>query len=157
MKLIPIKNSPAPLIVDDADFEWVRNHSWNLSNGYLVATIKTKSISLHRLIMGAPNGIQVDHKNHNRLDCRRSNLRLATQTQQERNKPKTKRETSSKFKGVTRTPNGRWKATLKSNGKTVYFGTFGDEVLAAKIYDYFADLYFGEFAYFNFREGYATR
>jgi HNH endonuclease len=61
-------------LFDEVDLPLVLAHRWRLSSGYA----KTRIDTLHRLIMGRPKDLQVDHINRVRLDCRRANLRIAT-------------------------------------------------------------------------------
>ena len=70
-------------IVDDDDYEWLKQWKWCLSkSGYAVRGTnckpKQKIVFMHRQIMNVLLGMQVDHKNHTRLDNRKSNLRLCT-------------------------------------------------------------------------------
>ncbi len=82
--------------VDDADFEWLSRHKWyakkNRADGdYYAARSswqngKVITIYMHREIMDCPDGMQVDHENHNTLDCRRQNLEVKTQQKNLRNR-----------------------------------------------------------------------
>src|SRR5438445_118466 len=87
-KLIPIFNSEISAIVDDENFEWLSLHKWHLTEkGYAVCgvynpiTKKTEKYRMHRMIMRAKKGQIVDHRNRNKLDNQKSNLRFATRTQ----------------------------------------------------------------------------
>jgi len=105
---------------------------------------------MHRFIMDPPEGMVVDHRNGNRLDNRRSNLRVCTQKQNTHNsRPKGK---SSRFKGVCYDKaRGQWMAPVRSpDGKDIHTGRFDDEVEAAKAHDRLARELHGEFAYLNF-------
>lgn len=63
-------------IIDAEDYPIVSKYKWNSShNGY--ASSKHESMLLHRLIMKAELGQQVDHINLNVLDNRKCNLRIA--------------------------------------------------------------------------------
>jgi len=105
---------------------------------------------MHRLIMDAPDGTDVDHRNMDRVDNRRSNLRLATRAENLRNQGLSRNNTSG-FKGVSRL-DGKWRAEIRVKWKLIYLGLFDDKVEAARAYDTAAKEHFGEFARLNFPE-----
>ena len=81
----------------------------------------------------------MDHENGNGLDNRRENLRLATHSQNQRNRRRTRDKV---YKGTRR--NGKkWVAHI-------VLGTFASEEEAARAYDHAATLLYGEFARLNF-------
>ena len=95
---------------------------------------KRVSLRLHRVIMNAPDNLQVDHINGNGLDNRKSNLRLVTHTQNMLNQRKAKDNTSG-YKGVHwNKTRGRWQATIQANGKAKYLGLFDDPAEAHEAY-----------------------
>ena len=78
---------------------------------------------LHRLIGNAPDGLEVDHIDGDALNNRRSNLRLATRSENVRNM-KTPSHNTSGFKGVRwNTRSRRWQAFIKLNGNQIWLGT----------------------------------
>lgn len=104
-------------------------------------------IRMHQLIMGDRN---IDHIFHDGLDNRRSQLRIATRSQQQQN---TRRHAdgSSRYKGVRwRKDRGYWQALICKDRKIKTLGSFHNEEDAAKAYDEAAREMFGEFAYLNF-------
>ena len=85
--------------------------------GQRIGPADSKIVRLHRLIMDAPDGLLVDHRNGDSLDNRRSNLRLATHSQNQCNKRKRK-NTSSRFSGVywtRRKENGWLEPSIREN------------------------------------------
>jgi hypothetical protein len=66
--------------IDHGDVNLVKKHGWHLDyRGYVVAGIKGKPVFLHRLIMNFPKSPDViDHLNRDKLDNRRSNLRVCS-------------------------------------------------------------------------------
>lgn len=64
------------------------NHlTWHLSDtGYVMGRYNKKRARLHRLIMNCPEGMTVDHLNGDRLDNRKSNLRICTQSENAKNR-----------------------------------------------------------------------
>jgi hypothetical protein len=90
----------------------------------------------------------VDHINRNKLDCRRENLRLANRSQNEANKAKGSRGVS-RYKGVTLTRNGKWKAEITVDKKRIYLGIFESEKEAALAYNNQAIQSFGDYAHLN--------
>lgn len=102
---------------------------------------------LHRYIMGLRkgDGRYVDHHNHDGLDNRRENLRLATPVQNIANARR------RGLVGVRRSRSGRWTARIKiGDGRERHLGTFDTPEDAARAYDRAAVEAFGEFALPNF-------
>lgn len=142
-------------MVDDEDYERLSWHRWYalLIDGtwYALTNRGGKKILMHRVVSDAPEGVGVDHADHNGLNNQRSNLRHATVAQNCQNRKKRSDNTSG-YKGVS--PQGKkWKASIKTKNKQTYLGTFSDPVDAAKAYDAKAIELFGEFAALNFPEG----
>lgn len=109
-----------------------------------------KTIFLHKEILPPPIGMLVDHVNHNGLDNRRSNLRLATYGQNQANR-RSKRGTSSPFKGVWHyKARNRWCAEITRKGMRHHLGTFHSEMDAALAFDEAARVLDGAFACLNF-------
>jgi hypothetical protein len=149
-------------ILDQQDYYRIGNFKWTVigNDGKFYAVrnvkigqIKTATIRLHREIMNAPDGLLVDHKNGDGLDNRRSNLRLATRSQNQCNKPKIKTKATSKYVGVNfEKSRGQWAARIKHNHKQIWLGRFDSEIAAAKAHDEAAKKHHSEFARLNFPE-----
>lgn len=146
--------------VDDADYERLSKYNWHTDGRYALRstwkeTGSHSSTAMHREIMGAEPGQQVDHINHDRLDNRRANLRLATASQNQHNRRSVLMQkgkpTTSKYKGVCfNSTRGKWTASARLNHKTHWFGNYENEVDAARAYDAGARELHGEFVYLNF-------
>lgn len=136
-------------IIDFDDYSKVQNISFRIkSDGYVQATINGKSVSLHRIVMNYPR-LHVDHINGNKLDNRKSNLRLVTQAQNNCNCSK-RLNCLSIYKGVTfHKRNNKWQAQIVKNKKNHHLGYFKSEVNAAQAYNFAAEKYHGEFAKYN--------
>lgn len=76
---------------------------------------------------------EIDHKNGKRSDNRKSNLRLATKSQNQQNIPGARRHNTHGFLGVTYYGD-RWRANIKLNNKTYYIGTYDTPEEAHKAY-----------------------
>ena len=145
-------------LVDDADFEWLSQRKWCASyerngNAYALRGYRSgdrkRTIKMHREIMGAKPGQQVDHKNGDTLDNRRANLRICTQSQNNMNRHT--RTGTSRYKGVCWSKAKRkWQAGIQVDGKTKFLGYFHNEIEAARAYDVAARDLFGEYANLNF-------
>ncbi len=91
---------------------------------------------MHAVILRPPPGRVADHINHNGLDNRRANLRIATLAQNARNCRQNKKGKSSKYRGVWHNKqNKKWRATIVFNRKRRQIGYFKKETDAAKAYD----------------------
>ena len=164
MKQIDISTPKYPntyALVDDIDYDNVMRFSWTLhvrrgfpyvhckmNMGRISGRVQNCAMHLHRYILRPPYNMDVDHHNHNGLDCRRSNIRICTTAQNICNQ--LLRGGSSKYKGVSWHKQGKfWVAGIKSNGKRQHLGSFHNELEAAKAYDEKALELFGEFALTN--------
>lgn len=145
-------------LVDPADFDELTQWKWCALNAsgerfYAYRVSKRggvqKSHLMHRQILGAGNGVYIDHLNRNSLDNRRSNLRACSQAQNCLNRVGYKKSKTSRFKGVWwQRPNEKWCASFRHK----YLGIFLDEEAAARAYDAAALAYSPEFALLNFKE-----
>jgi hypothetical protein len=156
MKKIPLNGKYGKgefALVDDEDYEELMQHRWlGTKKGYAVSfkskRNKNTATYIHRLIMNAPKHLVVDHINHDKLDNRRSNLRICTNGQNRANTKKT--SGASKFKGVFFNKGaGRPYAKIYCNYEQIYIGTFDTELEAAAAYNTKALELFGDFAYLN--------
>lgn len=147
-------------LIDAEDWPRISGIKWSVSSDgdgrmYVSTRFGKKKTYLHRMLLEAPDGQRVDHRNGNPLDNRKANLRLATHQQNMFNRRKSHtfkgKPTASTFKGVTWERScGRYKARIKKNGIYNYLGLFDDPRKAALAYDHAALEMFGEFAQTNF-------
>ena len=141
-------------LVDAEQFDELNKVRWNLApSGHVRRSGANKTgVYMHRLIMQAPKGVEIDHRNRNARDNRKCNLRFCTRSQNMANTLRTAPRKGSRFRGVIRHECGnykRWVAQIKVNYKYHRLGYFKDEVEAARAYDAAAKLHFGEFARIN--------
>lgn len=142
------------VLVDDADYDYLSQFTWQTTKQNYVFWAKRgeKDTLIHRLVMNAPDGVMVDHKDRNPLNNQKANLRFATKEQQSWNYgPLRSRKATSKYKGVSfSTEKGKWRVFIAAYSKRHFLGEFHDEIEAAKAYDAVAKELHGEFAYLNF-------
>jgi len=106
---------------------------------------------MHRLLMGDPNGMVIDHKDRNGLNNRRENLRVCTHSENIRNSRRVKRSETSPSKGVNKrlTKNGfKYQAMIRFSGKNYKLGDFDCLEDAIAAYKEGALRMHGEFAAF---------
>lgn len=144
-KLLPLSRG-LYAVVDDDDFEKFGKFKWYANHrGYARRNIgNRKSVFLHNEIMGAAPGVEVDHKNLNRQDCRKENLRFGTHSQNSANAPKRKHG-KNKYKGVYRRRYG-FAVYIGSNSTKKYLGYFKSQEDGAIAYNNAAIEAYGEFA-----------
>jgi hypothetical protein len=158
MREIPLTKGYVALI-DEDDYERVAAFKWTA----LVAKRKdrtvvygyrregwdqpkrrwTKMVYLHRFIVSAPLGVDVDHRDGNGLHCWSANLRMATRSQNLANNRRRVGKTG--YRGVT-IDSGSPIAQISSKR----IGTYKTIEDAARAYDAAAIQKFGEFARLNF-------
>jgi len=102
---------------------------WINNSGYLQTEVDGSNYMVHRIIYEMFNDVtltrqmQIDHKDRNPLNNKIENLRLATQNQNQINSGIPRNNTSG-YKGVLKTPNGKFQARLGYNGVKLYLGLF---------------------------------
>lgn len=144
-------------LVDDDDYEWLSRYKWCfLKAGYAIRGAqhddgRFKMVYMHRELRKAPDGLQVDHISRDKLDNRKANLRIATQTEQRGNMPLSKRNKSG-YRGVYfRKDTKKWAAMISICDRGVNLGSYDTPELAAAAYDMAAIKHFGlGFATLNF-------
>jgi len=114
-------------LVDDEDYDRVMEavgkakwyaHASDKNGEYVYACDGGRDRYMHRVIMNAPKGMDVDHKNGDRLNNCKENLRICTRSENCRNK-KTRKDSATGFKGVYKDKRG-------SRLKSPYVAYIGD-------------------------------
>lgn len=150
-------------LVDDEDYETLSLYKWRVnrvvkkhSTTCYALTYKGPDgvpTSMHRVVMNAPAGLDVDHIDQDGLNNVRANLRLCTEVQNAGN-TQTRSGSSSKYKGVSLYKRlGLWQAVIgctNKGGQMKWLGNFKTEEEAARAYDAAALERYGEFALLNF-------
>lgn len=153
---IKYKRQTLILLYSPEDDELIKSHEWKVNRDFYPFTtinIDGKNFikKCHRMIMNVNDpSVIVDHINGDELDVRRENLRIATVTENGRNKAKAF-GTKYKFKGIG-TKRGRYTANISVNGKLISKGGFKIIEDAARLYDSMAIYYYGDYARLNFPE-----
>lgn len=146
-------------VVDDADYGWLSQYKWRaVGTGKNIRAVRYRrnpndgkqlDAKMHREIMDVLDtpSVLVDHANGNSLDNCRSNLRMATYSQNQANRPPNS-DCRSGYKGVMETKTG-WAAHAWLSDHSKYLGTFDAAEKAALAYDLAAIEQYGEFAWLN--------
>lgn len=147
-------------LVDNEDYSWLTSEcSLWLSKArktlYVMCSFVEngvrKRMLLHRLIYSRYNPLSanetLDHADCDPLNNQKSNLRIATYSQNAINKIK-KNVLTSRYKGVNFSK-GKWISKIQKEGKSINIGHFPTELDAAIAYDIVAKLIFGNFAKLN--------
>lgn len=143
IRLIPLSQGKFA-IVDTADFDWLNQWKWTVIHqtpnspwyAYRPFLIDGKRVNvrMHRLIINAPNGVEVDHRDGDGLNNRRSNLRFATRQQNACNR-KANIGNKSGAKGVfwyKRTK--MWRVAIGIKRKQIHIGYFKTKAEAIEAY-----------------------
>ena len=146
------------MLIDEEDLRFLKQHKaghwcfYITPKGYVQIRHSKdlggnkQNTKLHRLIMKAPVGLEIDHVSRNKLDNRKENLRFCTRSQNVMN---TAVRGASRFRGVSK-KNGKWQSDITTNGIKSYLGFFKTEIEAAQAYDAAARLRACDFSTLNF-------
>jgi len=143
------------VLVDDEDYDYLNQFKWHTLRTkyakYATTHKNGKKPLMHRMILNAKDGEEVDHKDHNGLNNQRNNIRICTSSQNKANRTPCGK---SKYLGVWfRYKNNKKyiKSSIRKHGIYYDLGTFCTEEKAAKAYDDMAIKLHGEFANLNFK------
>jgi len=138
----------ARTLIDREDLDKVRGIKFHLDSGYVRTSRKQGKACLHNLIMDNRSlDIHIDHINGDRLDNRKSNLRLATPAENQRNRTKLASNNTSGVTGVYwHISREKWRAVIKCGGKGIHLGDFTSFEDAVAVRKQAEKTYFGEFA-----------
>lgn len=141
-------------IIDKEDFSRVSKHKWYLDDwGYARRNKKFKDgtadsdpLRMHRFVLKTKSKLVVDHMNGNKLDNRKTNLRLCTVAQNNFGRG-IKKDNTSGCKGVHfNKPTGKWMARISAYGKRKYLGLFKTKELAYSAYKEVSKELHGDFS-----------
>lgn len=123
---------------------------WHYNNGYAVHTWrkdgKSHAITMHKLLMNTPKGMETDHINTNKLDNRRSNLRIVTSAQNKWNVGKRTSNTSGHKGVIYNKHHKKWYTRIRVDGRRVELGYYSDLQDAIEAYKRAEEVYHGEYA-----------
>jgi len=156
MKYIHLTNG-GMAIIDKEFFESFSKYRWQQSasgyayRGEYLGNYKNATYYMHKLILDNPHTMQVDHINGNKLDNRRSNLRLCSPSQNSINTYKRKQlGLTSRFKGVSFWTHKRGYSYWRARNNKKWLGYFKTEKEAAIAYDKYVKERYGKFARLNY-------
>jgi hypothetical protein len=144
MQQIPLSQGQVAL-VDDADYPLLSEFRWCYRaerggrQGYAVRNTKVggkrRQWYLHRQLMQPGEGQEVIFLNHDRLDCRRENLRVVSKEDARRHH-RVRRDSKSGVKGVRyNAGTDSWSAYVHRHGHAYHVGTFSSPEAAAQAYE----------------------
>lgn len=138
----------------DADmWDAVTERNWHkTAKGYIVSGKDGNRLVLHRFVVDAPSDVQVDHINRDKTDCRRINLRLASNAENCANSGTYKNNESTGHKNVY-IQDGRYKVVIRKDGLARHFGYYATLDEAIAVANKRRKELFGEFAYYDVLTG----
>lgn len=116
---------PKEILIDLEDIDLVRDYTWSINNdGYVRSKINSKTVFLHKILIKCQKNKVIDHINRNKLDNRKSNLRVCSIMENIHNRGLFSNNTSG-YNGVCFNPNNKhWRAYITRNKINFHLGNF---------------------------------
>lgn len=163
MKYVEVNLPVGQLVamVDDEDFEKVSRHSWNADkNHYAISGVtlggrppkgRGFSFRMHRLVLGLCDPVtgwfdatrQVHHIDNDPLNNQKSNLKIASPSENARSKVRKPEGSTSQYRGVN------WDSKQKKWRAHINIGAFDTELEAAKAWNRVAEFCWGDLGQLN--------
>lgn len=138
-------------LFDLDDLPIIESRDWYVDkDGYLTSSYYycgvLRIIRFHRIVAHPQPGQRVDHRNKNRADNRKQNLRCCSFSENNRNRGLYSTNTSGVTGVAYDRKRGQWMATIMYNHKRIFIGRFSDKGGAIKARLETEVRLFGEFA-----------
>lgn len=145
------KTIRAVAMIDVEDLERVISHrrwhaNWSAFTNSFYCGCNYPRTALHRFILSAPDDMEVDHDNHDTLDCRKQNIRLCTHSENQQNRGNLPPGKSGFRNVVWDKSRQSWRVLIQINGKGHHFGYFKDVAEAGLVAERERKLLHGDFA-----------
>lgn len=129
-------------IIDIEDYHIVSKYNWYLdTRGYVVSKCKGKVLYMHILILSKKEGYVIDHKDGNKLNNKRENLRHLTVAQNSQNV-----KLDKEFIGIS-----YLRGKYQVNCSNKYLGVYKTKEEAAKMYDIYVICHINKEGRLNFK------
>lgn len=152
------RNSDIFCTFDKEDYDKVKAQCWGIDGkGYFQCIQRgghkdnVVHILLHRFLVNAPDDKIVDHKDGNKHNNRKENLRITTLSENGMNKVIQSNNTSGTTGVYWNAKRKNWCAQIKKDKHTQHLGSFKNKEDAIKARKGAEEKYFGEFSYDNSR------
>lgn len=145
-------NNGEEFYFDLEDYDLIKGYCWwKNDEGYLMTSLNNnKKIRMSRLVMNEHNPcVRIDHRNHNTMNNRKSNLRRATSSENAMNSELSSANTSGVTGVLFDKRWNKWVASIMVNYKSIHLGGFDKFDDAVKARKEAEEKYFGEFSYDN--------
>lgn len=136
--------------IDIEDIERVQQHKWHINDNdqkYVTSeSFEERTVRLHRFLMDCPKDKIVDHIDRDIFNCRKSNLRICSRTENNWNAG-VRRDSGTGIRGVYfDKTSGKYKAHIQVNKKRINLGTFSGIDEAIKIRRKAEKTHYGDYA-----------
>ena len=138
-------------LFDECDAALVQSRGWHVSKrGYVAGKEHRRESPIHKLMLSADTGFDIDHINRDKMDNRRNNLRVVTHHENCMNQSMRATNTSG-FMGVSFVKNiGKYESYIHFHGIKHNLGYYISPQEAAYYRDAAARALFGEYCFLNF-------
>ena len=160
MTIFNSKGDSYEVLYDLEDEKTIKKHSWAIPPSayrkYPRTNIDRKTCMLHRFLMNPSKNMVVDHVDDNPLNNLRENLRICTHSENQRNRGKSK-SNSTGYIGISKHSSKNaiclFTASVVVGGKAHFIGAFYTALLAAVAYDEYIKEIDDKYSVLNFPKG----
>lgn len=143
-------NTNEEFYFDLEDYDKIKDYCWKInSDGYLNSNTFRTTILMHRLLTDCDKYHVPDHKNHNKLDNRKLNLRISTYSNNAMNRKLQSNNTSGVTGVYFNDKKSMWIAHIGYQREKIMLGSYYNFEDAVKARKDAEEKYFGAYSYKN--------